>query len=309
MKHSIAQSYIVLSILLVFNSCVQQNDFPKLMGPYLGQKPPGMIPKIFAPGIISTAKEELNSVFSLDGRAFYFARTKEDLNIIYYSEQTNNQWKEPKIVPFSGSGDYVDMSFSPDGNRLYFCSNRQFSTSCGGMDIWYIEQSEKGWTEPKNIGVPVNSPSHDVYPIFTRNRGLYFTSDRKSTKGDWDVYYAQFIGGRYSKPIRLDNMINSEYGEGDTYVAFDESFMIVTSWGRPCSYGNSDLYISYKLKDGSWSKAKNMGESINTEFSEHCPMLSPDGKYLFFTSTRTGNRDIYWVDAKIIDQFKPEEIR
>ena len=147
---------------------------------------------------------------------------------------------------------------------------------------------------------------HDVYPIFTQNGGLYFASDRK---GDWDVYYAQFIDGRYSEPIRLSSMINSEYGEGDTYVAYDESFMIVTSWGRPDSYGNTDLYISYKLSGGSWSEAKNMGESINTESSEHCPILSPNGKYLFFTSSRTGNRDIYWVDAKIIDQFKPEEIR
>jgi Tol biopolymer transport system component len=47
-----------------------------------------------------------------------------------------------------------------------------------------------------------------------------------------------------------------------------------------------------------------MGPSINSEATEYCPMLSPDGRYLFFTSTRSGNGDIYWVDAKIIDALR-----
>jgi Tol biopolymer transport system component len=49
-----------------------QDDFPILKGPYLGQKPPGMTPEIFAPGIVSTGLDELNSVFSPDGDEFYF---------------------------------------------------------------------------------------------------------------------------------------------------------------------------------------------------------------------------------------------
>ena len=295
-------------ILVIIIACSKQDDFPILKGPYLGQKPPGMIPEIFAPGIISTAKKELNSVFSPDGRKFLFARIEGDVYIIYYTEQIDGRWIEPKAVPFSGDADYVDVNFSPDGNRMYFCSNLQSKSSIGGMDIWYSERIEKEWSEPKNIGVPVNSANHDVYPVFTQNKGLYFASDRKNTKSDWDIYYAQFIDGRYSEPVRLDNSINSEAGEGDTYVAFDESFMIMASWGRSDVHGGSDLYVSYKLTDGSWSKAKNMGDRINTESSESCPMLSPDGKYLFFTSARTGNRDVYWVDAKIIEDLKPKKL-
>jgi Tol biopolymer transport system component len=49
---------------------------------------------------------------------------------------------------------------------------------------------------------------------------------------------------------------------------------------------------------------KNMGEGINSPQSDYCPMLSPDGKYFFFTSTRTGGGDIYWVDAKIIQDYR-----
>lgn len=285
------------------------DNWPILKGAYLGQKPPGMKPEIFAPGIISTEKEELNSLFSKDGKEFFFVRIEGDVGVIYYSKQINGQWTAPEKVPFSGDADYVDINFSPEGHRLYFCSNRPSRSSIGKMDIWYSERKGKVWSEPRNIGLPVNSKKNDVYPVFTRNNGLYFASDRKGKKGDWEVYYTQFVNGRYSEPVRLGISINSQFGEGDTYVDFNESFMIVTSWGRPSGYGKSDLYISFRLKDGSWSKAKNMGDRINTEFSEHCPILQPDKKYLFFTSTRNGNRDIYWVDAKIIEQLKSKVVK
>ena len=94
-----------------------------------------------------------------------------------------------------------------------------------------------------------------------------------------------------------------------------------------------DLYISFKKNDGSWTKAKNMGEPINSSASEICPGVSPDGKYFFFTSYRTihknyseipltyeekirilnspgnGLGDIYWVDARIIEKIKPKELK
>jgi len=54
-------------------------------------------------------------------------------------------------------------------------------------------------------------------------------------------------------------------------------------------------------------KRQHMGREINTEFIEFCPMLSPDGKYLFFSSKRTNKpykADIYWVDIKIIEKYR-----
>jgi len=45
----------------------------------------------------------------------------------------------------------LNSAFSPDGNRLYFCSNRKSGTAVGGMDIWFSERTENGWSEAKNI--------------------------------------------------------------------------------------------------------------------------------------------------------------
>jgi hypothetical protein len=309
MKGKTKYSAIILILYFLLTGCIQKNNFPLLKGPYLGQKPPGMTPELFAPGIISTERVELNSVFSPDGNEFFFAATEGNLDIIYYTERIEDLWMKPKAAPFSGNAIDVDMSFSPDGNRLYFCSNRKSSSSIGGMDIWYSERTKWGWSEAVNIGASVNSSAHDTYPICTQNQGMYFESEREGTKRDKDVYYTRFFNGEYLEPQRLNDSINSDFGEGDTYVAFDESFMIINSWGRPDEFGKGDLYISFKKEDGSWTKAKNMGAVINTEFTEYCPFLSYDGKYLFFTSTRTGNGDIYWVDAQIIDELKPDSLK
>jgi Tol biopolymer transport system component len=125
--------------------------------------------------------------------------------------------------------------------------------------------------------------------------------------GGSDIYRSEYGSGQYKKPENLGRAINTEANEGDVCVAPDESFLIVSSSGRPDSYGKGDLYISIRQKDGSWSYAENMGETINSSETEYCPMLSPDGKYLFFTSRKSGNGDIYWVDARSIQNLRQKK--
>ncbi|MCP5107844.1 MAG: hypothetical protein GY950_30935 [bacterium] len=284
----------------------EKKDFPTIKGPYLGQKPPGMVPEVFAPGIISTGKNELNAVFSPKGDEFFFC-VSDRKYIIMYTKQVNGTWIKPQVAPFSGKYSDVDMAYSPDGNRLYFCSSRPAPWSSNpGDDVWYCQRlKDGGWSKPKNLGIPLNSPGNETYPSFAANGNMYVASSRRGGKGSKDVYCAKFINGKFSKPVNLGDAINTMYGEGDTFIAPDESYLIVSSWGRPDDTGRGDLYISFKTKDGNWGKAKNMGKPINTRVIEYCPMLSPDGKYLFFT--RGG--DIYWVDAKIIDKYRPKELK
>ena len=85
--------------------------------------------------------------------------------------------------------------------------------------------------------------------------------------------------------------------------------MVFCSRDRKDSYGGSDLYISFRNKNGTWTKAKNMGKDINSGGGMICPSISPDGKYIFFNTTLNGKNGIYWVSAKIIEDLKPEELR
>ena len=109
------------------------------------------------------------------------------------------------------------------------------------------------------------------------------------------------------KSFRLDFPINTGYNEHDPYIAPDESYLIFTS-NRPGGYESADLYICFKNTDDSWAEPINMGNKINSDKYDYCPILSPDGKYLFFSSYRTGNGDIYWVDAKVIEELKPDKL-
>jgi hypothetical protein len=290
-----------------------RSNWPVLKGPYLGQNPPGMKPEIFAPGIISTEKKELNSVFSPKGDEFYFAistSTREEekngkyFYIIMVTRQIDGVWLKPKMASFSGKYSTVDMSFTSDGKRLYFCSDRPtpWNTS-PNRDIWYCDRLAQGWSEPKNPGTPVNSPGDEVYPTFTANRTMYFSSSRQGGQGKKDLYYARLKNGKYTRAINLGDVVNSPYGEGDTFVSPDESYLLISCWGRPNIPRGRGLFISFKKKDNSWTRPSNI--ELTTKINGGCPMLSPDEKYLFFTK----NNDIYWVDAKVIEALKPKELK
>ena len=94
-------------------------------------------------------------------------------------------------------------------------------------------------------------------------------------------------------------------------VAPDESYLIVSS-GRPGGFGQGDLYISFRDEDGDWRQPVNLGESINSEQVDFCPMVTPDGKYLFFSRRwgaswdETTRCEVFWVDVRVLDRFRPQ---
>jgi hypothetical protein len=69
--------------------------------------------------------------------------------------------------------------------------------------------------------------------------------------------------------------------------------------------GGDDLYISFR-DNNNWCLPIHMGEEINSAKSENRPYITKDGQYFFYTSSKTGNRDIYWVDAKFINKLKQQ---
>jgi len=306
--------FIILFFLVAYNFSVvlrgtgiepQFSDFSELKGPYLGQKPPSMIPEIFTLGYISTEKRELNSVFTPDGKEFYFSISTPGQGYkIYFTKQLEGGWSQPQQVPFSSQKSDVDMCISHDGTRMYFGSTRPVNGNPqDDFKIWYVDRIGDGWSEAKFLDSPVNEGQRALYPTVSLRGTMYFQAIRDDTLGVRDIYYSELENGKYKEPVHLGDSINSINGEGDVLIAPDESYLIVNCSGRPDTNGRSDLYISYKKEDGTWAKLKNMGDKINSSGSDYCPMLSPDGKYFFYTRTDTGNGDIYWVDAQIIKEL------
>lgn len=282
--------------------------FPVLKGECLGQKTPGLTPVIFAPGIVSTPAIDFACAFSPDGTTFYF--TRFDLNsmktVIMMMGRENHRWSEPQTAPFSGQYSDFEAFVSYDGKKLYFCSNRPLKKEgiLKDQDIWVIEKTAAGWSAPENPGPPLNSNKEELYPTLTRDGTVYFRSDREGGLGLGDLYRAKVVDGVYAKPENLGNMINTEFDELNAFISPDGGYIIFASRGRPDCYGGNDLYISFRKPDGTWTPAKNMGDQINSPKDEYTPIVSPDGKFLFFTSAKKGNDDIYWLSAKIIENFR-----
>lgn len=157
---------------------------------------------------------------------------------------------------------------------------------------------------------------------------MYVQSRREGGIGQSDIYRLELEDGRYVTAECLPEPVNSSGFEGDAFIAPDESYIIVSTFRPEKNIGRSaDLYISFRADDGSWSELINMGERVNGIGGENCQILSPCGKYLFYTSRRYKDRksapfktyddilaswaepqnglgDIYWIDARIIEELR-----
>jgi hypothetical protein len=289
---------------------------PAPVGPYLGQKPPGSVPALFAPELVSTERRELNAVFTPDGREFLFARERTPRGtVILTSRLEGERWTRLATASFSGGpASDVDMFVTHDGRDLYFCSDRPDPKASAlgeraaagpapQSDIWVVSRTESGWGEPTSLGAVVNSDRDDYYPTLTLDGTLYFSSNRAGSLGQNDVYRARRRDGRWTAPENLGAPVNTAGREYDPFIAADESYLIFAS-ERPGGFGGADLYLSVHEPDGSWGEPRNLGPAINTAESEYTPMLSPDGKYLFFTRGRQGYDDLYWVEAEVLRDLR-----
>ena len=310
------------------------STFPELRGPYLGQEMPGVEPQLFAPGVVSTGLATRDVAMTPDGDELYFAVTIGDRTMIMVTKMVGGTWTEPVVAPFSGHYLDIEPAISPDGERFFFLSARpqpgqEEKPGWVYQDIWVMDREGDGWGEPYNLGPPVNSDAPEYFPSVTVDGTLYFTregEDRVSA-----TYRSRLVDGVYTEPEILGPEVNCGRNRFNVFVAPDESYAIVPAMGREDSLGGVDYYVVFRSADDVWSEPINLGEAVNQpEGREWSASLSPDGKYLFFMSSRTvadgglpltgstinelleisaqpgqGSSDIWWVSTEIIERLRP----
>ncbi len=311
MKYRAIFGGILVSIIFVFSSNAQQDDFLVLRGPYLGQIPPGMKPEIFAPGIISTGEHDGIYTFLRDGKYCIFSRgssSEEDpIYRTYITEMINGVWTKPVLTQFTKEKSDDTISLRPDKNTLFFSSDQSstgFGKSKEGYNIWIVKLTNNGLSNPRIFYSPINSDFNDIFPSVTNDGTIYFFSNRDDTFTNEDLYRSKLVNGKYKEVERLGSPINTENDEIDPFIAHDESYLIYCSKDLD-GFGGYDLYITFRRQNSSWTNPINMGEEINSSGYDWIPFVTPDNKYFFFNSDKSGNADVYWVDAKIIEELKP----
>lgn len=283
MKPTCQSIALLLSTLVISGNTYSQSNSSNEVPPYLGQKPPGLVPELFAPELIKTKHREAEAAFTPDLTEFYFRRRggEHKRNILVVMQYKDNQWIESPVPPRAG-----EPFISVDGQRLYLGKK-------------YRERTDSGWSEVKSLG-----PQFDKFRIMrvtASAKGTYFFDDATP---EVPLHYSRLVEGKYEEAKPLD--IDLGDWNAHPFIAPDESYLI---WDdqRESGHGDADLYISFKQADGSWGSSINLGDKINTEFAEAYGSVSPDGKYFFFHRGYGGDRgNIHWVDAKFIEDLRPK---
>ena len=266
--------------------------FVGLKGPYLGQKPPGKKAELFAPGLIDYEVHE-SPVISQDEKEIIIGSMSEGSK---YYRMANSAWSVRPDLPFDTPQNCNGLFISPSGNRIYFLIWEN-----GDENFYFIEKKEHGWTSPRSLGDEVNAfPSHWQFTT-AKNENLYFSSGGS-------ILVSVFDGTKHVKPVPLKLESNENLEGGTPFIASDESYLI---YSVSMNEKDTDLYISYRLKNNKWTAPEDLGPSINKESCfDLCPKISPNGKYLFFISRRSGpDFRIYWADAGFIETWKPNDLK
>ena len=335
---------LLLIIFVIFTSCKQQmesrlatniidNSNDKLTGEYLGQTLPYSVPRLFAPGILSTGLVNRDITFTPDGDELYTTFSAFDYSYaaILCTKNIKGVWSTPKVVSFAKSPEYITIEpcLSHDGKKLFFASDRPVSDTSenADMNIWVVHREGNDWGEPILLDTIINTMQSEYYPSLTKNGTLYFT--REEPSGVNNIYRSVLNKGSYTIPEKLPEQVNCGRNRFNAFISPDESFIIIPALGVEKDVTGVSYYISFRIDNNTWSKSCNMGTRINKDLGRGwSASLSPDGEYLFFMSShrlsekskpvylsydffqqlqtqpQNGNADIYWVNADFIRELK-----
>ena len=291
-------------VSLVWTGNMQAFAEPFAEGPYLGQTPPGPTAQVFAPGLICHTGQrqwEANGTFSADGNTFCFQRVSG----VFITENTGQGWTTPELIRSIPANVYSPWSacLSPDANSIYF--TRALLKPEFKRNLYRCNRTAGGWAKPQQLGSPLSSSEKDISCSIAANGNIYLCSGRKRWEGGSWVWVVPFVGNTWTRAVR----ITLDYGPLRTCspgVAPDESFIVFYSI-KPGALGGTEtnLYLTLRRLDGTWTKPQNLGPRINSGYYEHGPRISPDKKYLFFNRSNgwdpridSVNSDICWVELK-----------
>lgn len=334
------RSALVLGLVLIVATSVlsEQAEKSALTGPYLGQKPPGLTPEVFAPGIVSTGLEEALCAFMPDNEEIVFSiiyrkpHSPNPHSALVRSRLENGAWSRPQVMKLAGDGyAYLYPFISYDGKELYFQSDMPTGRPelKDKYNLWRCRRSGSEWGPPEPLPAPVNGRGDVSGPSMSKSGEFFYTlmSGRPERDG---IYSSRLRNGAFSHPERLPETVNVRQGSFDGVVSPDGSYYIVNVYRKEDSLGETDLYVSFRDNQGSWTPLQNLGPGINSKLNEGSARISADGRYIFFTGyfgnvdlfgdhptyddilnsrikPRCGNSDIYWVSGRIIEKLRPRE--
>ncbi|SMF63215.1 WD40-like Beta Propeller Repeat [Alteromonadaceae bacterium Bs31] len=301
MKHSCFSIIFLLSFLVVSIKSYSQEEFPVLEGFFFGQKPPGLVPEVFAPGVVSIDGRYEGAVsFAPELDEIYFgANNKDQKTHIYFSRLEGNRWTPIKRADFTNGEkeEEIHPFVTLDGKRIYFVALKSDLTE---NEIWYVNRLENSWSKAIKLDSPVNN-DQVFFPNVAKNGDLYYFNLSKGKT------YNAYGGNGDFREVKEVSMEFSHH----VFIAPSQDYLVATSKNKEDeSRKDNDIYVYFKNSDGAWIKPISLGDAVNSSFNEKSPTITPDGKYLFFGRSekdgKNGLANIYWVSTKVIENLRPK---
>jgi hypothetical protein len=272
------------TIIAALTGLIFINSISQISTDYLGQTPPGDVPQIFAPGIVSISNRyEYGFSVSPNGKEIFFT-CEEPGDGLMRIVKDGDTWSSPQLANLRKINAWeFEAFYTQAGDSLFFTSKDGTK-----QQFYYVTKTDTGWSESQKLVSLVNDDDV-MWCSFSKNGNMYYTKT-----SDFSSYRSEYRNGIFQKGEKVASGAHP-------YVSADESFFVYNSSG--------DIYIRFKRNVGkSWYPAIKLNTAINTSSGETCPSISPDGKFMFFARYNDvgGKSDMYWVGTNFIDKLKKE---
>lgn len=237
-----------------------------------------------------------------------FAQTRGEIKIVdgLRKEIIQKENLGPNIN--SEYSEYVPV-ISHDGKTLYFfIEDHPNNIGSDRGDIWFSQLLADGtWSERQNIGNVLNNEEDNFVFSASPDNNTLFISRIFTQIGNeiidggegFSIAIKKTGGWNIPKKLNVTNYLNkSKFSE--FYITTDQKTLFLAIEGKD-SRGKQDLYISFLQDNGTWSEPQNLGDGVNTKFSENSPFLAADGITLYFSTDGRpgfGKNDIFMCKRK-----------
>lgn len=256
-------------------------------------------PEDVGPGI-NTADHEYYPSLTVDGKHMVITRRIQQDEDFYASDWINGAWTTAQSLPGKINTNFNEgaQNISQDGQWLVF-TGCNYPEGMGSCDLYISYLTKSGsWTEPENLGSRINSEYWESSPSLSPDkRDLYFSSSRPGGFGGKDLWVShRQPNGQWGEAQNLGPQVNTDGDESCAFIHADNHTLYFNSNGHP-GYGITDLFVSRKTGENSWTKPDNLGYPINTIDDEGSLIVAADGVTAYYASDRGkakgGGMDIY----------------
>lgn len=229
---------------------------------------------------------EYSPTISADGKTMVFQADIDQPKQykIYAKQKIFDKWSKPALLD-SINSKYADGGcfITYDQNYLIFTSDRK--GGMGNCDLWISQRKGDIWSEPVNMGAPINTAGYEGFPSLSPDGNTIFfvreCPEKKECKDKFGIFFSEKADGKWTEPKKVPAPINTEYCEFGPVILADNITLIFSST-RPGGYGGYDLYKSEKTANDGWSKPVNLGSFINTKGEESLVAIPASGDIMYY---------------------------